>query len=166
MREQASTAFGRVARLPVRERTAPTGWPQTRCWKRWCSARARRRILMIFFPICGHRQQTCPHFPDTRNRQWMAVRSRRLFASARDHVRLCRRRQKRGGIGLREALPELFTVAVAKRRTALSAKSCADRAVHRTVAALQREESRGAQFRSDFPEPRDNWKRRSYLTLC
>ncbi|MEM8743978.1 MAG: L-aspartate oxidase [Pseudomonadota bacterium] len=33
------------------------------------------------------------------------------------------------------------------------------------VAALQREESRGAQFRSDFPEPRDAMKKRSYLTL-
>ena len=33
------------------------------------------------------------------------------------------------------------------------------------AAALQREESRGAQFRSDFPEARDVWKKRSYLTL-
>ncbi|MDA7948451.1 MAG: L-aspartate oxidase [Hyphomicrobiaceae bacterium] len=33
------------------------------------------------------------------------------------------------------------------------------------MAALQREESRGAQFRSDFPETREDCKKRSYLTL-
>ncbi len=33
------------------------------------------------------------------------------------------------------------------------------------AAALQREESRGAQFRTDFPESRDAWRRHSYLTL-
>ncbi len=34
------------------------------------------------------------------------------------------------------------------------------------AAALRREESRGAQFRSDFPEARDAWQKRSYLTLA
>jgi len=33
------------------------------------------------------------------------------------------------------------------------------------VAALAREESRGGHFRSDFPGPRDDWRRRSFLRL-
>jgi L-aspartate oxidase len=35
-----------------------------------------------------------------------------------------------------------------------------------TVAALQRTESRGGHYRSDCPEPRPEWKRRTYLTLA
>jgi L-aspartate oxidase len=33
------------------------------------------------------------------------------------------------------------------------------------VAALKREESRGAHYRSDFPEPRKELKQRRFLTL-
>lgn len=33
------------------------------------------------------------------------------------------------------------------------------------AAALNREESRGGHFRTDFPEPRDAWRRRTMLTL-
>ena len=33
------------------------------------------------------------------------------------------------------------------------------------VGALQREESRGGHFRTDFPEPREEWARRTYATL-
>lgn len=34
------------------------------------------------------------------------------------------------------------------------------------VGALKREESRGAHFRTDFPEAREEWRHRSYLTLA
>ena len=34
-----------------------------------------------------------------------------------------------------------------------------------TVAALTREESRGGHFRTDFPAPREEWRRRSAMTL-
>ena len=35
-----------------------------------------------------------------------------------------------------------------------------------TVAALLREESRGGHFRTDFPDPVESWKRRTFLTLA
>ena len=34
-----------------------------------------------------------------------------------------------------------------------------------TVAALLREESRGGHYRTDFPDPKESWKRRTFLTL-
>ena len=34
-----------------------------------------------------------------------------------------------------------------------------------TLAALQRDESRGAHYRSDFPQSRDEWRRRQQFTL-
>lgn len=35
-----------------------------------------------------------------------------------------------------------------------------------TAGALAREESRGGHFRSDFPEPREAWRHRTFLTLA
>ncbi len=34
------------------------------------------------------------------------------------------------------------------------------------AGALAREESRGGHFRSDFPEPREIWRHRTFLTLA
>jgi L-aspartate oxidase len=34
-----------------------------------------------------------------------------------------------------------------------------------TAGALQREESRGGHFRTDFPEPRPEWERHTEMTL-
>lgn len=66
--------------------------------------------------------------------------------------------------GLASALAELSQLSEAK--LPLSVRNWVLAARFIAAAALQREESRGAHFRSDFPQERDNWKRHSYLTLA
>jgi len=65
--------------------------------------------------------------------------------------------------GLLEALDEIAAIertawTQSGRNAVLAAKAIA-------VSALRREESRGAHFRSDYPEPRKEFERRSHLTL-
>jgi len=69
----------------------------------------------------------------------------------------------RTGDGLKTALRHLNhlldrQIPLLLRNRALTAQFIA-------AAAFQREESRGAHFRTDFPEPRQAAKKRSYLTL-
>ena len=69
----------------------------------------------------------------------------------------------RDGEGLREAITEIDAMQRANKacrfaNTLATAKLMA-------VAALNREESRGGHFRSDFPEEKQAWKHRTFITL-
>ncbi len=69
----------------------------------------------------------------------------------------------RHATGLAEALQTISAIERAAwsqsgRNTVLAAKAIA-------ASALLREESRGAHFRSDFPDPRPEWAHRTFLTL-
>src|SRR5680860_205318 len=69
----------------------------------------------------------------------------------------------RSGDGLREAVIAIDELersphSVRFGNTLTTAKLVA-------IAALKREESRGSHFRTDFPGERDEWKRRTFITL-
>jgi L-aspartate oxidase len=65
--------------------------------------------------------------------------------------------------GLRTALAELD--GLGRKTTSASTTNIIITAKIIAAAALRREESRGGHYRSDFPEPRPEWKRRTFLTL-
>jgi L-aspartate oxidase len=70
----------------------------------------------------------------------------------------------RDGAGLAAALAELTQIASSEGASrTLSNMALAARFV--AAAAYVREESRGGHYRSDFPEPREEFAQRSYLTL-
>lgn len=70
----------------------------------------------------------------------------------------------RDGEGLGQALTELARIAGSPNASrTLSNMALAARFV--AAAAYLREESRGGHFRNDFPEPREEFARRSFLTL-
>lgn len=69
----------------------------------------------------------------------------------------------RTGSGLRDALTKLSALLHPDAPRPLLNRVLTAQFI--AAAALLREESRGAQFRSDFPEARDVWRKRSYLTL-
>ena len=75
-----------------------------------------------------------------------------------DHVGVVR--DRRGLIRALEVISAIEAKSISRqmRNRLITAKLIA-------VAALRREESRGAHFRSDFPEPRAELARRNYLTL-
>ena len=66
--------------------------------------------------------------------------------------------------GLKAALSELSKIALeAKGDTILENMTLTARLI--TAAALQRKESRGGHFRSDFPDTDQKQARRSFMTL-
>ncbi|MHA1164528.1 MAG: L-aspartate oxidase [Alphaproteobacteria bacterium] len=69
----------------------------------------------------------------------------------------------RDGGGLREALSGIARIV--ENDTPLAFRNWALTARFIAAGALQREESRGSQFRNDYPEARDEWAHRSTLTL-
>jgi L-aspartate oxidase len=72
----------------------------------------------------------------------------------------------RDAAGLRSAVRELLRLAQAYPRAAGEARNllCVARLV--AAAALERRESRGGHYRSDFPEPDPAWQRRLFLTAA
>lgn len=69
----------------------------------------------------------------------------------------------RNGEGLRDAVVEIDNLVAGNRshrfaNTLTTAKIIA-------IAALQREESRGGHYRTDFPEEKAEWKHRTFITL-
>lgn len=66
--------------------------------------------------------------------------------------------------GLQAAIREIAALERANSRIRFSNISVTAKMI--AVAALKREESRGGHFRSDFPEPHEPWKHRTYLTLA
>jgi L-aspartate oxidase len=70
----------------------------------------------------------------------------------------------RSGVGLASALDELGAIERETRSGALRGMAVAGMLV--AAAALRRTESRGAQFRSDFPTLDPAQAQRSYMTLA
>lgn len=66
--------------------------------------------------------------------------------------------------GMREGLGVILRLAQENRRARFANVLAAAKVI--AVGALRREESRGAHFRTDFPEAREEWHHRSYLTLA
>lgn len=70
----------------------------------------------------------------------------------------------RNGEGLREAVLEIE--AMRKANTSIRFANTLATALMIAVSALLREESRGGHYRTDFPDERDEWRRRSFITLA
>jgi len=83
---------------------------------------------------------------------------KRLRQVMSEHVGVIRDRD-----GLRTAIREI--VALERRNSRIRFSNIATTAKMIAVGALLREESRGGHYRSDFPEPREDWRHRTYLTL-
>lgn len=83
---------------------------------------------------------------------------KRLRRIMSDHVGVIRERG-----GLQEAIREIADLERTNPRVRFRNISATAKLI--ATAALQREESRGGHFRSDFPEARQEWKHRTYLTL-
>lgn len=66
--------------------------------------------------------------------------------------------------GMEEGLRIILGLERANRNAAFANTLTAAKLV--AVSALRREESRGGHFRTDFPEARPKWQRRSTLTLA
>ena len=69
----------------------------------------------------------------------------------------------RNGEGMREALAEIDTLERANRSPRFANTLATARLV--AAAGLKREESRGGHFRDDFPNEREEWKHRTFMTL-
>jgi L-aspartate oxidase len=69
----------------------------------------------------------------------------------------------RDGNGLRAALGDIASISTSELPLAVRNRLLTARFI--AAGALQREESRGSQFRSDYPESREEWARRSTLNL-
>lgn len=69
----------------------------------------------------------------------------------------------RDGDGLEQALREI--TALERDNTAPRFANALTTAKLIAFAALQRRESRGGHYRVDYPEERENWRRRTFLTL-
>ncbi|MGN6549386.1 MAG: L-aspartate oxidase [Pararhizobium sp.] len=66
--------------------------------------------------------------------------------------------------GLQAAIAEIAELEKKNRRIRFANIAAAARMI--ALGALRREESRGAHFRSDFPEQAPAWRHRTYLTLA
>jgi len=66
--------------------------------------------------------------------------------------------------GMEEGLRVILSLEQANRNAAFANTLTAAKLV--AVGALKREESRGGHFRTDFPDAKPEWQRRSYLTLA
>ncbi len=71
---------------------------------------------------------------------------------------------RRSGEGLKQAIREIAEIE--KRNTSVRFSNSLATAKMVAVGALLREESRGGHQRSDFPEERDDFRKRSFLTLA
>jgi L-aspartate oxidase len=69
----------------------------------------------------------------------------------------------RDGEGLARALASIDQLEKSNGRTRFVNLVTAARMM--TAAALRREESRGGHYRTDFPVPREAWRRRTFMTL-
>lgn len=83
---------------------------------------------------------------------------KRLRQVMSEHVGVIRDRA-----GLQAAIREIADLEARNRRVRLANIAATAKLI--AVAALKREESRGGHFRSDFPQPSDGWKHRTYMTL-
>ncbi len=69
----------------------------------------------------------------------------------------------RDAAGLREAIKEIVSMEAENRSARF--RNALTTAKLMAVSALRREESRGGHRRSDYPEAREEWQRRTFITL-